>query len=347
MESSAKHQRRQFACTGVANVHFKQRPHRCSHPGCLAAFGRRSNLDSHFRTVHQKQRPYCCKHTDCGATFGKKTDLVIHVKTVHLKQQEFCCGYCPTVFGIKSNLAKHINIVHLEHRAYQCGYADCPRSFGRKGDLDTHVKVVHLEQRDHVCSFPLCGQRFGTKNNLNAHLKAMHSEEGQQHQKREEQKVAKALEEAGIKFKREHRVSFECWDDTFARLDFVIVKDGCVLFSEVDEGQHGWYGTECEVSRMTKIHAACVVEGNTLPMGIIRYNPHAFRVDRQLRRISTKDRLAKLVDVIRNWQCDPQGGLQVQYMYYDCFTVDGGLVLNIWDDDYNQEVRACCRDPII
>lgn len=328
-------------------VHLGESTYHCDHEGCQSSFKRQSDLKTHNQTVHLKQKPFLCD--ECRHTFGLKVNLARHVKTVHEKQKPYVCRYseCSAAFGEKSTLDNHISTVHEKQKPFCCPVQGCLKAFGLKGTLDGHIKFVHLGIRDYQCTFPLCDFCAVTNSDLKRHFRQMHSQEALQRQKREEQKVAKALEEAGINFKREHHVSFDCWDDTFARVDFVTVKDGCVLFSEVDEGQHGWYGTECEVSRMTKIHAACVVEGNTLPMGMIRYNPHAFRVDGQLRRVSTKDRLAKLVDVIRNWQCDPQGGLQVQYMYYDCFTMDDGLVLNIWDDDYNQEVRACCRDPII
>ena len=176
----------------------------------------------------------------------------------------------------------------------------------------------------------------------------MHSEEAQQRQKREEQKVAKALEDAGIDFKREHHVKFDCWDDSFARLDFLMLRSSCCILLEVDEGEHEWYGIECEVSRMTKVHAAFAVEGNTLPLLFIRYNPHAFRVDGQLHTVRTRDRLARLVQFVKEWQSSADKPLEVQYMFYSCETLQGCPCLNIWSDAaYNNEVRACCREPIV
>ena len=165
---------------------------------------------------------------------------------------------------------------------------------------------------------------------------------------REEEKVAKALQEAGISFKREHRVLFDCWDDTFARVDFVIHINGHIVLLEVDEGQHAWYGIECDVFRMTKIFAAIAIDGNKLPVLFVRYNPHALKVDGQLKKVRTQDRLAQLVGIISNVSSGTSEGMEVVYMYYDCHSIGETMHLDIWEDvAYNGEVRACCRQPIV
>ena len=65
-------------------------------------------------------------------------------------------------------------------------------------------------------------------------------------------------------------------------------------------------------------------------------------------RSGTRDRLARLVDVIRKWGAGPEGSLQIQYMFYDCHTAGDKLQLNIWDNsDYSQDVVDCCRAPIV
>ena len=52
-----------------------------------------------------------------------------------------------------------------------------------------------------------------------------------------------------------------CWDGSFARVEFLIVKEGTVYLLEVDEGQHVSYGVVCDVVRMTNVHMSMVVEG--------------------------------------------------------------------------------------
>ena len=166
--------------------------------------------------------------------------------------------------------------------------------------------------------------------------------------KLEEEKVARFLNEAGISFKQEHHVTFSCWNDTNARADFLIVDRGGVIVLEVDEHEHECYGVLCDVARMTKMHAAFAIEGNTLPVAFIRYNPHAFRVDGVVQSVPTQMRLLTLVSVIKSWVFT-DASLEIQYMYYSGNNDQEGEVrLSIWDsEEYNQNVQDCCLTPIV
>ena len=248
------------------------------------------------------------------------------------------------LMSVMKDIIKHRKNVE----ACRCKFPGCGMSFSHRQNLRRHVDAVHLEKKDFACDFPVCGYKTGRAGNLKKHAGLVHSGEANQRKKKEEQKVANALDAAGIAYKREHQVNFGCWADSYARADFLVQERGGVLLVEADERQHEDYGVACDVVRMTKIHTAFAVEGNTLPVGVIRYNPHAFRVDGRLRRVSTADRLARLVDVIKTWDFGPEGSLQIQYMYYDCHTVARiDPCLTIWSDaEYNSEVRSCCKIPI-
>jgi hypothetical protein len=88
----------------------------------------------------------------------------------------------------------------------------------------------------------------------------------------------------------------------------------------VDESQHSWYEVSCELRRMTDTQRSLVLEGNTLPILFIRYNPHSFEIDGVVRRdIWKKRREETLVQFIRDLKFTQPFG--VAYMYYD--TVDG------------------------
>lgn len=152
---------------------------------------------------------------------------------------------------------------------------------------------------------------------MRTHEYFYHTAEGQQRRKREEERVAKLLERAGIDFKREHHVSFGCTLRTFARVDFIIVLNGKVIALEVDEYQHEGYGVACDVARMVKLYEAWLLDGNTLPVRFIRYNPHAFRVDGKEQKITKAVREARLLDAIQVAANDNRDGMQVHYMYYD------------------------------
>lgn len=329
-------------------VHLKQRAFLCAH--CSKIFGQKGHMNEHVRTVHLKEKPFRCEHAGCLHAFGAKATLDRHIKTVHVGEKTHACSCpeCDRHFGEKRTLDTHIKVVHLGKRDHICSFPACDYRAGLKRTLDVHIKVAHLGERDHICNFPMRDYRTGARKDLDIHFRAMHSAEAQQRKEKEGERVRRYLREAGIHLKPEHHVDFSCWGDTFGRGDFLVVERGGVLIGECDEKQHEHYGILCEIARMIKIHTAFAVEGNTLPVGFIRYNPHAFRVDGQLRRVSTKDRLARLLDVVSNWQFGPEASLQIQYMYYDCHTVGDQMRLDIWDDsDYSQDVISCCRDPIV
>lgn len=333
----------------VKHLH-QQKAFSCGYQGCLTSFARQHTLDLHVQTVHLKQKPWACSFSGCQDSFGLKGNLARHIRDVHQNTRDFQCEYpdCQGRFSSKRNRDEHVRTVHKKDRPFSCPMDGCSQTFGLKGNLDAHIKAVHLEEKQHECDFPFCDYHTFRKSDLLRHFQTSHSEEGQQRQKIEEQKVARALTDAGIEYKREHRVSFDCWDDSFAKLDFMIVRAGCCMLLEVDERQHDWYGVECELSRMTKIQAALSIEGNTMPLVFIRYNPQGFKVDGELRKVASTNRLARLVDFITTWHCDRESGLQIQYMYYSCQRIDNKLSLDIWSDPgYNEEVRACCRHPIV
>jgi hypothetical protein len=112
----------------------------------------------------------------------------------------------------------------------------------------------------------------------------MHTTEGIQGRKRAEQRVASLLDGAGLEYKREHTVGFACVTGesgrSYARVDFVLLSGGQVTFLEVDEGQHkfGDFSVSCDMARMGRIVESLAIEGNTLPVLFVRYNPDAYRV---------------------------------------------------------------------
>ena len=168
--------------------------------------------------------------------------------------------------------------------------------------------------------------------------------------KMEEERIRKALESANVDFKREHNVSFKCWGGTWSSADFLVVERGCVLIVEVDETQHMGVGytISCDMRRMGQMHQAFLMEGNTLPVAFVRYNPHAFKVDGETQRTTKEDREAQLLEVLKGWQPGPPGSLQILYMFYNCRQTEQGLRLDIWDDpEYDTTMQQCCLPPIV
>lgn len=207
---------------------------------------------------------------------------------------------------------------------------------------------AHLDENPFACPDPNCTMQFRSLTRCREHFARRHSEQGRLRQKREEEKVSACLKSAGIDFAREHFVSFECWKGTFARADFVVLGNGGVVLIEVDEGQHQDYEQLCEVTRMSNIHSAFAVQGNTLPVVFIRYNPHRFSVDTVVQKVSSKDRQAQLVRTIQESEFGEHASLEIVYMYYDTIKEGETLALNIWKDaGYSKTVLECCKCPVI
>lgn len=168
--------------------------------------------------------------------------------------------------------------------------------------------------------FPGCDAAFTTAGNRKQHVILHHTAEGQQRCKREEERIAKLLKCAGVDHKREHHVSFGCTEGSSARVDFIIVQNGKVIALEVDEYQHETYGVACDVSRMVKLFDAWLLEGNTLPVRFLRYNPHAYQVDGKKVVVAKKVREARLLEAIKEAAEADGDGMHVRYMYYDAIS---------------------------
>ena len=312
-------------------THTGERTHKCQYAGCHAAFSRSNGL-----TIHMRSHTGRCEHPGCDAAFAEGGSLNTHLKT-HTGERPYRCSYpgCNAASG----LTVHVRI-HTNERPFRCTYPDCDAAFAQSSNLVTHVRT-HTEERPFRCKYPGCEVAFAQGSNLARHNESHHTVEGQQRRKRQEEIVAKALTAASIDFKREHRVTFNCWtEDTWASVDFLLV-------IEIDEYEHEGYGIVCDVARMSKIHTAFILDGNTLPVGIIRYNPDNFVVDGVHQNVPKKVRLQKLLNVIQNWSFGKPGSLEIQYMYYSGYHVDHIARLDIWKDPlYDLFLQGCCRQSI-
>jgi hypothetical protein len=208
--------------------------------------------------------------------------------------------------------------------------------------------------RPHACPHEGCGATFVQSGALTNHVRSYHTPGAHARQKRQEQRVARALDAAGIDYKREHRIDFRCIgdaDNAYARVDFLLLLFGCVVFLEVDEDQHkfGYGSASCDMKRMSKIIETLRLDGNTMKIVFVRYNPNKYRVDSR----STKGRLAKKEreQVLLSLLQDRNHGIftsasdiLIQYMYFD--TVDGQAEVTR-DPQYNPVMRECCLPVIV
>lgn len=359
------------ARTSHVRTHTDERPFRCHYKGCDAAYNQKHDLTIHIRR-HENDKPYVCDFSGCDARFVCNKSLRSH-QLVHLEERNyrcdvldcdaaftrqeclkahklthdpdrarlFVCDYpeCEASFYTSGNLSEHKNI-HAGQRSHVCNFADCGAKFYRSGSLKVHQRI-HTGEKDFKCEFPECEAAFSSSSNLASHTK-IHTAEGQQERRREEKRIAKLLSENNIEFKREHRVTFSCMGGTWASVDFVIISNGRVIMLEIDESQHVSYGIYCDVARMSKIYEALILDGNTLPVQFIRYNPDRFLKNNKAPKIPKNHREARLLEVLNSIKDDEWDGMRIQYMYYD--TVDNELAI-AKDEDFM--LQDCCLPPIV
>jgi hypothetical protein len=225
----------------------------------------------------------------------------------------------------KGNLKRHLAEIHdIDVKWFHCEMEECEFKCKQKGDLKRHLASVHdIDVEWYHCD--LCNYKCKRKSNLKQHEKT-HSTAFKQRQKHKEENLFKFLSNH-FDIKREHHVDFSCFNRTFARLDFVIITNGTVFIIENDEFQHAsWYhntDVSCETKRMMDIHSAFTVNGNTIPICFIRFNPDTFHIDKTRGKRPIKERYKDLKQYIDTYT--PVKPFQIHYMFYD--TQDGVPVI--------------------
>jgi len=192
---------------------------------------------------------------------------------------------------------------------------------------------------------------FTQKWNLGRHALQKHSPEGCARHKHEEQRVCHGLQSAGYQFcaatgdymplpngfTREMRFDLECVSGRgagrIARVDFVVTPPdgGCVVFLEVDEGQHR-HGHAGGLRRMARVMETLARGAHThVPVWWVRFNPGPFKhggseAGGGQPREARLQRLVELLSALPA-QSSTGGTLAgLVYMYYDS-AADGSLLL--------------------
>jgi len=161
------------------------------------------------------------------------------------------------------------------------------------------------------------------------------------------------LTKANIPLKREHKIDFSCFKEgsikNYALLDFLIILAGVIIILEVDENQHRFYkdGISCDMKRMGHIMTGLAIDGNTLPVLFIRYNPHSFKIDYEKQKgLPKKEREQILIQFIKDYK-SPGEGLDIAYMYYDYETDGDDVNLVVTNsNEYHPQMKECVRHII-
>ena len=256
---------------------------------------------------------------------------------------------CGASFTRAQSLKRHA-CKHTGEKPYRCTFEGCDAAFAESGKLTSHMRT-HTGEKPYRCTFEGCDAAFAESGNRTTHYISQHTPEGQARQKKQEQRLARALDAAGVPYKREHRIDFSCMGATNCRIDFlVLLANGVLVMLECDEHQHSDTGYSCDLRRMAYVREALTIEGNTLPLVFLRYNPDAFKVGGVTRPTKKKDREARLVALLRDLEVRDATGLPpmtLQYLYYD---VTADCARNtLWDeaDEENRVMQQICSLPII
>ena len=320
-------------------THTGEKPFICDIAGCEFSTGYKQSLATHKRT-HTGEKPFVCDFVECEFSTSNTGSLLKH-KRIHTKEKPFVCDFrgCEYSTSQKQSLTTHKRS-HTGEKPFVCDFKGCEFSTGYSGTLATH-KRTHTDEKPFVCDFQGCEYTSAQSGSLTIHKFYYHTQEGQQKRKREEERIANLLVTNKIDFKREHHIDFSCIASTFSRVDFTLIMGGKTVFLEIDEDQHKSYGVACDISRMAKIYEVLTLEGNTLPVIFIRYNPHAFTNNELPKRVPKRDREARLVSVLHSISDMGHEGLSIIYMYYDV----GKERLEIWNDP-EYTLQDCCLPPI-
>jgi hypothetical protein len=161
---------------------------------------------------------------------------------------------------------------------------------------------------------------------------------------RKQQALAKILEDAGFDFRHELTIDTSCSAEANAtasviegrekesksrRVDMVRIHQvtangviiSAIIFVECDEFQHDDRDTSCEVARMTQVNEALALEGNTLPIVWVRWNPDACHMNNKKQHIPQKERGAQLVRFLHALTSSSvallPGSVSIFYLFYD------------------------------
>jgi uncharacterized Zn-finger protein len=134
---------------------------------CTKPFSCSSELVSHLKEIHPRATPYSC--SQCTRAFGRKIDLERHFRS-HTGEKPFSCSECTKSFAQLGSLQRHVR-VHTGGKPFICPY--CTKSFAQSGHLQTHVRI-HTGEKPFGCL--ACMKSFARSDKLQQHIKRHHPE---------------------------------------------------------------------------------------------------------------------------------------------------------------------------
>ena len=324
-------------------THTGEKPFKCDVAGCDYACSDSSAMIPHKRT-HTGEKPFKCDVAGCDYACSVACSLVTHKRT-HTGEKPYKCDVvgCDYATVNSGNLETHRR-THTGEKPHKCDVAGCDYACTTSVRLATH-KRTHTGEKPFKCDVcpPEVALAFACSHHLKAHKKRWHTTDGAYKAVRKQQALAKILEDAGFDFRHELTIDTSCSAEANAtasnegreresrsrRVDMVRIHQvtakgviiSAIVFVECDEFQHDDRDTSCEVARMTQVNEALALEGNTLPIVWIRWNPDACRVNGVKMRIPQKERGAQLVRFLHALTSSSvallPGSVSIFYLFYD------------------------------
>ena len=352
------------------STHSKVKPFKCPVEGCDFRFARSGDLTTHERT-HTGEKPFKCNFEGCDYRCAQSGDLVTHGRT-HTGEKPYKCSFegCDYRFARSHHLANH-GRTHTGEKPFKCTFEGCDYRFARSHHLANHERT-HTGEKPHKCPVEGCDYRCAESGNLVTHHDRNHTREGQARRKRQEQRVFRALVNAGYvectqlgdaapppgHFVREKHIDFRCvgdMDGTCAFIDFVIHPGPGLplVFLEVDEGQHryGYGEAGCDMRRMAKVMETLALSGFDGKVLWLRYNPDAFQVDgvtqdaRSMPEYTKQNREGWLIRRLKALESSTSPTLAIEYAYYDVDTTESTtqpMVVRT-DAGYHSKFASCAH----
>lgn len=330
----------------IERVHQKIRYYHCD---CGKSFYDKKDYDIHQYT-HTGEENFICTWENengekCGKTFKQSTHLRVHVRR-HEGDKRYPCDMCEAKFVTKGDLRVHLNTAnHLNIKSIVC--ETCNKPFASHKALSKH-RQLHTGGR-FPCTETDCSKVFTDKRGLESHHFYYHTPEGNARMRHQEERIRRLLLRNNISFEPQHTIDFTCMkedepDGSRCYIDFLVeIRDdndkvSGYIFLEVDEDQHRSYGINCELRRMTDVSRTLIMEGNTLPVAFIRYNPDTLEIDGVKQKVKKCVREANLLQLLQTYAFDRP--FCVEYLYYDMLE---DLPSIFYDDMYENSFKELVR----
>lgn len=336
------------------SAHPEHKPFTCTVSECEFKTAHSTSMRMHV-LLHNNPRSFKCTWPGCMQAFSQQTTLTVHER-VHTNPPLFTCPHCDRTFSYQNVLNNHLDAMHSGVYQYVCTV--CGYGCHRTHHMEAHNTRYHsgqpvalIKRQEQRIAELLTNHSIQFESNVPFTLLAVNNESARRHivdfiLTRPNCILVLEVDE------REHgtgTVSSETTvpTDEDSDSDDSDESDGPdTPIPHPQDCPDNPYAISCEIAREQRIITYLRTERNTtLPIGILRYNPHSFRLNNNRQNVPTLQRESALIDTILTWT--PNGD-ETQHLYYSATTVNDTPVANVTlHKDYSALVASRCRPAIV